>query len=205
MSRRKCLTDEQVVEMRRIYQGWLDSGQKTSYHALCVQFKCGESTVRDIIRYRTRTDVPGDDTQILDGFIIAQMARQKVLDYLNQDKDRFQTNVEIEEATGLTHDHTYRTTRRMVELKELEQSGHSRKSKFRPLVDKTVDGQILKDAAKIKMLKERETEEKKKARQRNAEPWRTVHIGGRDKAIPNQGGQGNLGGSSWRRPSGSSS
>ena len=204
MSRRKCLTDEQVLEMRRIYQGWLDRGEKTSYHALCVQFSCGESTVRDIIRYRTRTDVQGDDTQILDGFIIAQMARQKVLDYLNQDRDRWQTNVEIETATALTHDHTYRTTRRMVELKELEQSGHSRKARFRPLVDLTIDGQILKDAAKLKMLQERETEEKKKARQKNAEPWRTVHVGGRDQAIKNQGGQGGYS-TVWRRPSGSSS
>ena len=205
MSRRKCLTDEQVVEMRKIYQGWLDSGQKTSYHALCVQFHCGESTVRDIIRYRTRTDVQGDDTQILDGFIIAQHARQKVLDYLNQDKDRFQANVEIEQAIGLSRDHTYRTTRRMVELKELEQSGHSRCAKFRPLVDVTISGQILKDAAKLKMLAERETEEKKKARQKNVEPWRTVHVGGRDKVIKNQGGQGFHHISSWSRPSGSTS
>jgi hypothetical protein len=190
--------------MRKIYQGWLDSGQKTSYHALCVQFSCGESTVRDIIRYRTRTDVPGDNSEILDGFIIAQMARQKVLDYMNHDKDRFQTVVEIEQATGLTHDHTYRTTRRMVELNELEQSGIGRYSKFRPLVDKTVDGQTLKDAAKLKMLRERETEEKKKARASKDEPWRTVHVGGRDKAISNQGGQGGYS-TVWRRPSGSSS
>ena len=202
MSRRKCLTDEQVVEMRKIYQGWLDSGQKTSYHALCVQFSCGESTVRDIIRYRTRTDVPGDNSEILDGFIIAQMARQKVLDYMNHDKDRFQTVVEIEQATGLTHDHTYRTTRRMVELNELEQSGIGRYSKFRPLVDLTVNGQTLKDAAKLKMLRERETEEKKKARASKDEPWRTVHVGGRDKAISNQGGQGGFS-TLWRRPNGS--
>jgi hypothetical protein len=196
------LTDEQVVEMRKIYQGWLDSGQKTSYHALCVQFSCGESTVRDIIRYRTRTDVPGDNSEILDGFIIAQMARQKVLDYMNHDKDRFQTVVEIEQATGLTHDHTYRTTRRMVELNELEQSGIGRYSKFRPLVDLTVNGQTLKDAAKLKMLRERETEEKKKARASKDEPWRTVHVGGRDKAISNQGGQGGFS-TLWRRPNGS--
>jgi len=202
MSRRKCLTDEQVVEMRRIYQGWLDRGEKTSYHALCVQFSCGESTVRDIIRYRTRTDVQGDDTQILDGFIIAQNARQTVLDYLNQDPDRYQTNVEIETATGLNHDHTYRTTRRMVELKEVEQSGHSRCAKFRPLVKKTVEGQVLKDAAKTKMLEERQTEKKKLAKMSNSEPWRTVHIGGRDKAIAGQGGQGQFS-TVWRRPSGS--
>ena len=93
----------------------------------------------------------------------------------------------------------------MVELKELEQSGHSRKAKFRPLVEKTVDGQLLKDAAKLKMLEERQTEEKKKARMKNAEPWRTVHIGGRDKAIASQGGQGAIAGTSWRRPNGSTS
>jgi hypothetical protein len=39
------------------------------------------------------------------------------------------------------------------------------------------------------MLEERQTEEKKKARMKNVEPWRTVHIGGRDKAIAGQGGQ----------------
>jgi len=172
---------------------------------LCVQFSCGESTVRDVIRYKTRNDIPGDTSEILDGFIIAQHARQKVLDYLNQDKDRFQTVVEIEQATGLTHDHSYRTTRRMVELNEVEKSGNGRIAKFRPLVDKTIDGQILKDAAKLKMLKERESEEKKKARASKDEPWRTVHIGGREKAIPNQGGQGFHHINSWRRPSGSSS
>jgi hypothetical protein len=204
MSRRKCLTDEQVLEMRRIYQGWLDKGEKTSYRALCVQFSCGESTVRDVIRYKTRNDIPGDTSEILDGFIIAQMARQRVLDYLNQDKDRFQTVVEIEQATGLTHDHSYRTTRRMVELNEVEKSGNGRIAKFRPLVDKTIDGQILKDAAKLKMLNERATEEKKKARASKDEPWRTVHVGGRDKAISNQGGQGQFS-TVWRRPSGSSS
>ena len=202
MSRRKCLTDEQVLEMRRIYQGWLDRGEKTSYRALCVQFSCGESTVRDVIRYRTRNDIPGDNSEILDGFILAQIARQKVLDYLNQTPDVYQTNIEIEKATGLTHDHTYRTTRRMVELKELLQSGHSRKAKFRPIVDVTVSGQVLKDAAKTKMLEERQTEEKKKARQKNAEPWRTVHVGGREKAIPNQGGQTGYS-TTWRRPGGS--
>jgi hypothetical protein len=90
----------------------------------------------------------------------------------------------------------------MVELNELEQSGIGRYSKFRPLVDKTVDGQILKDAAKLKMLEERQTEEKKKARMKNAEPWRTVHIGGRDKAISGQGGQGGFS-TLWRRPGGS--
>jgi hypothetical protein len=90
----------------------------------------------------------------------------------------------------------------MVELNEVEKSGNGRIAKFRPLVDKTIDGQILKDAAKLKMLAERESEEKKKTRASKDEPWRTVHIGGKEKAIPNQGGQSGYS-TLWRRPNGS--
>lgn len=48
------LTDAQVVEMRRIHalHGY-------SYSILGEMFGCGDSTARDIVKYRTRKDAGG--------------------------------------------------------------------------------------------------------------------------------------------------
>lgn len=46
---RAKLTDEQVAKMRRMYR----SGT-VGYKVLAEEFGCGESTVRDIVQYRTR-------------------------------------------------------------------------------------------------------------------------------------------------------
>jgi hypothetical protein len=46
---RSKLTSEQVAEMRAIYE----TGGK-GYGFLADVFKCGTSTVRDIVQYRTR-------------------------------------------------------------------------------------------------------------------------------------------------------
>ena len=46
---RSKLTSEQVAEMRAIYE----TGGK-GYGFLADVFKCGASTVRDIVQYRTR-------------------------------------------------------------------------------------------------------------------------------------------------------
>lgn len=50
------LTDEQVKDMRRLYAGWKDAGSRKGYPTLAAIFKCGESTARDIVTYRTRID-----------------------------------------------------------------------------------------------------------------------------------------------------
>jgi len=45
------LTDSQVAEMRRLRT---ESEKSWSYAKLARKFECGESTVRDIVQYRTR-------------------------------------------------------------------------------------------------------------------------------------------------------
>jgi len=45
------LTDSQVSDMRRLRSA---DGKYWSYGKLAKRFQCGESTVRDIVQYRTR-------------------------------------------------------------------------------------------------------------------------------------------------------
>lgn len=51
---RARLTDNQVREMRQLYENWKAKGLRKGYAALGAMFGCGESTARDIITYRTR-------------------------------------------------------------------------------------------------------------------------------------------------------
>lgn len=46
------LTDDQVREMRTLYLAYV-----RGYKQLAKMFACGESTVRDIVQYRTRIGV----------------------------------------------------------------------------------------------------------------------------------------------------
>lgn len=48
------LTDEQVRDMRQLYQGWKEQGANKGYETLATIFGCGISTARDICTYRTR-------------------------------------------------------------------------------------------------------------------------------------------------------
>lgn len=48
------LTDAQVKDMRQLYQSWKAAGSRKGYSTLAEIFKCGESTARDIVTYRTR-------------------------------------------------------------------------------------------------------------------------------------------------------
>lgn len=48
------LTDKQVIEMRDLYETWKEAKSKKGYGELAYMFGCGESTVRDIVQYRTR-------------------------------------------------------------------------------------------------------------------------------------------------------
>lgn len=48
------LTDEQVMAMRVVYQGWKQRGLNKGYGHLARLFKCGVSTARDIVTNRTR-------------------------------------------------------------------------------------------------------------------------------------------------------
>lgn len=48
------LTDEQVKDMRKLYQSWKAAKSRKGYEALADLFNCGVSTARDIVTYRTR-------------------------------------------------------------------------------------------------------------------------------------------------------
>lgn len=52
MTRRKVLTDEQVKEIRAEYFAYV-----RGYHVLSKKYGVGESTIRDIITFRTRRNV----------------------------------------------------------------------------------------------------------------------------------------------------
>ena len=54
MSRRKVLTDEQVRDIRKEHLAYI-SGR--GYGAIAKRYGVGESTIRDIITYRTRVYV----------------------------------------------------------------------------------------------------------------------------------------------------
>ena len=51
---RARLSDDQVREMRRLYEDWKAKGLRKGYATLAAIFGCGESTARDIVTYRTR-------------------------------------------------------------------------------------------------------------------------------------------------------
>lgn len=50
------LTDNEVREMRNLYQDWKRAGSKKGYASLADVFNCNQWTVRDIVTYRTRID-----------------------------------------------------------------------------------------------------------------------------------------------------
>ena len=51
---RAKLTDAQVKDMRQLYTEWKNAGGRKGYCALAEMFECGISTVRDIVKHRTR-------------------------------------------------------------------------------------------------------------------------------------------------------
>lgn len=51
------LTDDQVKEMRVIWNEWKEAGGIKGYGELARMFGCGASTVRDIVQMRTRYNV----------------------------------------------------------------------------------------------------------------------------------------------------
>lgn len=48
------LTDEQVKEMRDLYETWKEAKANKGYSALGLIFGCSMWTARDIVTYRTR-------------------------------------------------------------------------------------------------------------------------------------------------------
>lgn len=50
------LSNDQVKDMRQLYQSWKAAGSRKGYPTLAEIFRCGESTARDIVTYRTRVD-----------------------------------------------------------------------------------------------------------------------------------------------------
>ena len=54
MSRRKVLTDCQVRDIRKEHMAYI---RGRGYKVLAEKYGCGESTIRDIITFRTRRNV----------------------------------------------------------------------------------------------------------------------------------------------------
>ena len=54
MSRRKVLTDDQVRDIRKEHMAYI---RGRGYKALAEKYKCGESTIRDIITFRARQNI----------------------------------------------------------------------------------------------------------------------------------------------------
>lgn len=48
------LTDKQVIDMRDLYETWKEANSPKGYGALADLFRCGVSTARDIVKYKTR-------------------------------------------------------------------------------------------------------------------------------------------------------
>lgn len=48
------LTDEQVKDMRELYESWKEAGANKGYGTLAEIFGCSMWTARDICTYRTR-------------------------------------------------------------------------------------------------------------------------------------------------------
>ena len=53
---RARLTDDQVREMRRLYEDWKAKGSRKGYATLAAIFGCAKSTARDIVTYRRRRE-----------------------------------------------------------------------------------------------------------------------------------------------------
>ena len=53
---RARLADEQVREMRRVYESWKQAASDKGYGVLAQIFGVSEWTARDIVTYRTRVD-----------------------------------------------------------------------------------------------------------------------------------------------------
>lgn len=51
---RAKLTTEQVKDIRHLYSTWKANNGRKGYGALAEMFGCGQSTIRDIVTYRTR-------------------------------------------------------------------------------------------------------------------------------------------------------
>lgn len=49
------LSDAEVEDMRRVWESWKEAGDQRGYTAIAELWNCGPSTVRDIVKYRTRT------------------------------------------------------------------------------------------------------------------------------------------------------
>jgi hypothetical protein len=199
MHHRAVLTDDDVQEIRAIYR----SG-KLGYSALAKRFDSSESTIRDIVKYITRADVPDIDGPVtldMDKFDYAVEVRQRLLDELNNLGEA--TTSALSALTGYTCDHIMRSLDKMSELGEVKKHGRRSRVTFTPIATETHSAQYLRDLLRRVRQANKATDKAKteEMRRRQREPWRTVHYSGDSPAIPNQGGQGKLSG--WRRRYGS--
>lgn len=136
----------------------------------------------------------------------SQHRRQRILDFLNAaaeaaandpsgDTQASASVLQIVTGTGDTHKRITGTLALMRERHEVASTGKKLAVRYVALVTTTIDAQTMYDAirehAGVK-AKRASTEVNEAAKRAKTEPWRTVHKGGENPAIKNQGGQGSL-------------
>lgn len=140
----------------------------------------------------------------MDVLVESQHRRQRILDYLNGIAQAAAADasgatpasasvVQITAATGERHKLVIGTLALMRARHEVASTGTQLAVRYVALVATTVTAQTMYDA--IKASYTAKTAAAKAAaieKQAQHEPWRTVHKGGENPAIKNQGGQGSL-------------
>lgn len=147
----------------------------------------------------------------------SQHRRQRILDFLNaakaaandsSDTPASASVLQIVDGTGDTHKSITGTIALMRERHEVACTGKKLAVRYVALVTTTIDAQTMYDAirehAGVK-AKRASTEVAAAVKRAKAEPWRTVHKGGENPAIKDQGAQGAVRRSAWHRSAGAAS
>lgn len=123
----------------------------------------------------------------MDVLVESQQRRQAILDFLHAHGPA--TNRQIGAATGESTTHLGGMLSPMQSRGEIEGSGKRGETLYRALATVTVSAKEMYEAIRDhRDSKQRQRDEESNRAKR--EPWRTVHKGGRDEAMKNQGGQG---------------
>ena len=131
----------------------------------------------------------------MDVLIASQNRRQAILDHLNATPLRTAAQLAVAIGGGVDARTVQHSLTSMRMRGEVAATGPHLCRQYVAVVKTTVSAQVLYDA--ISVQRELETAAKRAAaeataaKKKVAEPWRTVHIGGKLKST-NQGGQGAL-------------
>lgn len=129
----------------------------------------------------------------MDVLLESQHRRQRILDFLNGNGPA--SVMQITAATGDTHKRITGTLALMRHRHEVASSGAKLAVRYSALIATTIDAQTMYNAIRDHAAVKAATAAADAAATRKRakkEPWRTVHKGGENPAIKNQGGQGSL-------------